>query len=36
MPIVVREFVYSIDRAEKNAAFMDCLSIQGRFLIKKS
>ena len=35
MPIVVREFVYSIDRAEKNAAFMDCLSIQGRFFNQK-
>lgn len=37
MPIVVREFVYSTDRAEKtkNAAFMDCLSIQGRFFNQK-
>lgn len=37
MPIMVRKFVYSIDRAEKtkNAAFMDCLSIQGRFFNQK-
>lgn len=34
---MVRKFVYSIDRAEKtkNAAFMDCLSIWGRFFNQK-